>query len=136
MYNEILPLGRPSAEGREGRKMKMRKEIEYGPGERIVLWAVALAGLVGMNGAFLYGMTQPDLVRRTLGNPLALAFVVEAFVLMGVLAWLLAKWGTARLRWPWFVGLSLLGSMAFALPVVLLWPGRRAQQGGALAARR
>lgn len=116
--------------------MKMRKEIEYGPGERIVLWFVALAGLVGMNGAFLYGMTQPDLVRRTLGNPLAVAFVAEAFVLMGVLAWLLTKWGTARLRWPWFVGLSLLGSMAFALPVVLLWGRGRIEEGSTPRERR
>lgn len=107
----------------------MRREIEYGPGERMVLWAVALAGLVGMNGAFVHGITHPDLVRRTLENPLALAFVVEAFVLMGVLAWLLTKWGAARLRWPWFVGLSLLGSMAFALPAVLLWPRGRTVPG-------
>lgn len=110
--------------------------IEYGRGERMVLWTVALTGLVGMNGAFLYGMTQPDLVRSTLDNPLALAFVAEAFVLMGVLAWLLTKWGVTRLRWPWFVGLSLLGSMAFALPVVLLWSGRPTGQGGAPEARR
>lgn len=113
-----------------------RDSSQYGRGARLVLWTVAVAGLVGMNGAFLYGMTQPDLVRRTLDNPLALAFVVEAFVLMGVLAWLLTKWGVARLRWPWFVGLSLLGSMAFALPVVLLWSGGRTEEGGALEARR
>lgn len=113
-----------------------RDPSQYGRGARMVLWTVAVSGLMGMNGAFLYGMTQPDLVRRTLDNPLALAFVVEAFVLMGVLAWLLTKWGVARLRWPWFVGLSLLGSMAFALPVVLLWPGGRTEGGGALEARR
>lgn len=115
---------------------EMREQSQYGRGERLVLWTVAVAGLVGMNGAFLYGMTQPDVVRQTLENPLALAFVVEAFVLMGVLAWLLTKWGVARLRWPWFVALSLLGSMAFALPVVLLWSGSRTEEGGALEARR
>lgn len=113
----------------------MRKGTEYGRGERWALALVALSGLVGMNGAFLYGMTQPDLVAATLANPLALAFVVEAFVLMVVWAYLMAKWGVARLGWPWFVGLSLLGSMAFALPVVLLWPRGHTDHGGARAAR-
>ncbi len=109
----------------------MQKDIRYGRAERGALWLLALSGLVGMNGAFLYGITRPELVRATLGNPLALAFVVEAFVLMAALAYLLGKWGVARLRWPWFVGLSLLGSMAFALPVVLLWPRGRPDEGSA-----
>lgn len=109
----------------------MTDEIGYSRGERWMLTLVALSGLVGMNGVFLYGMTQPELVEATLANPLALAFVVEAFVLMGVLAYLMAKWGVTRLRWPWFVGLSLLGSMAFALPVVLLWPRAGTERDGA-----
>lgn len=96
--------------------------VEYSRAERWALVLVAVAGLVGVNGAFLYGVAQPGLMEETLANPVAVAFMAEAFVLMGVLAYLMAKWGVARLRWPWFVGLSLLGSMAFALPVVLLWP--------------
>lgn len=103
----------------------MMKGTEYGRAERWALVLVAVAGLVGMNGAFVYGLMQPELVRATLDNPLALAFVVEALVLLPVLAYLLAKWEVARLSWRWFVGLSLLGSMAFALPVVLLWPRSR-----------
>jgi len=50
------------------------------------------------------------------------AFILEAFLLMGAFAYLLSKWGVSQLHWGWFIGLSLLGSMAFALPVVLLWP--------------
>ena len=46
--------------------------------------------------------------------------------MLGLLAYLLAKWGVLRLRWPWFVGLSILGGLLFALPVELLWPGRKA----------
>ena len=56
-----------------------------------------------------------------MSNPLALAFISEALVLVGVVAYLLSKWGVSRMSWQWFVILSLLGSIAFALPVVLLW---------------
>lgn len=104
----------------------MNREIDYTPGERQALVLVAALGLVGMNGAFLYGLLlEPSLMESALRNPVSLAFIAEAFVLMGVLAYLLGRWGVARLRWPWFVILSLLGSMAFALPVAILWPHRK-----------
>ena len=48
-------------------------------------------------------------------------FILEAMVLVGVIAYLLSKWGVSRMSWQWFVILALLGSIAFALPVVLLW---------------
>ena len=59
-----------------------------------------------------------------MANPLALAFMLEAMVLVGVIAYLLSKWRVSRMSWWWFVLLSLLGSMAFALPIVLLWRSR------------
>lgn len=52
-------------------------------------------------------------------------FIAEAILLMGFWAYFLRKWGVARLGWGWFIVLSLLGSMAFAIPVVLLWPRRQ-----------
>lgn len=105
------------------------RATEYSPGERRVLTLVAVLGLVGVNGAFLYGLSRPEVLADALANPVALAFVGEAFLLMAVLAYLLGKWGVARLGWVWFVILSLVGSMAFALPVVLLWP-RGERHGG------
>lgn len=48
-------------------------------------------------------------------------FIVEALVLVGVFAYLFKRWGVSRLGWGWFVFLSLLGSIAFAIPVVLLY---------------
>ncbi len=57
-----------------------------------------------------------------LENPVSAAFIIEAFLLMGALSYLLTKWRVARLHWGWFIVLSLLGSMGFALPLVLLWP--------------
>ena len=49
---------------------------------------------------------------------------ILGLVLVGFLAWLLRKWGVSRLGWGWFVLLSFLGSLAFAIPVVLLFPRR------------
>jgi len=43
---------------------------------------------------------------------------------MNPLWYLLTRWRVSRLSRAWSVLLSLLGSKAFALPIVLLWPRR------------
>lgn len=99
---------------------------EYSPTERFWLIALAVFGFAAVNGAFFYGFfAQPGSLKAALTNPISLAFLVEALLMLGALAYLLGKWGVGRLSWTWFLFLSLVGSMAFALPVVLLWRGRR-----------
>jgi hypothetical protein len=101
--------------------------VEYTPRERLFLWTLAVVGFVVLNSVFLYGLLfRPDWIRAAYTNPVSAVFIAEALVLMGAFAWLLSKWKVARLHWGWFVVLSLLGSMAFALPIVLLWPRRGA----------
>ncbi len=57
---------------------------------------------------------------------------MEALVLVAALGYLFGRWGVSRLGWGWFVFLSLLGSLAFAIPVALLYfPARPA--GGTTA---
>lgn len=102
-------------------------EFEYRPWERLALWIVATTGFIAVNGTFVYALLRPEVLEEALANPLALAFIGEALILMAVFAYLLPRWGVSRLGWFWFVVLSLLGSMAFALPVVLLWPRRGVQ---------
>lgn len=98
---------------------------EYGPRERLWLGMVAAVGFLGVNGVFLYALIfQPETLARAMANPVAAAFMAEALILVAVLAYLLRKWKVARLPWGWFVALSLVGSIAFALPVVLLWPSK------------
>jgi len=97
--------------------------------ERVGLWIVAAFGFLVVNGAFVYSLlARPDAMDEALRNPLAAAFIVEALVLVGVLAWLLHRTGWSRLHWAWFVALALFGSLAFALPVALLW-GRGREPG-------
>jgi hypothetical protein len=106
----------------------MGRDIEYSARERFWLWTMAAFGIAVVNGAFLHGLLfQPGALTDAMRNPIAAAFMVEALVLVGVFAYLLSKWKVNRLAWWWFVLLSLLGSMAFALPIVLLW--RRGRPG-------
>lgn len=105
----------------------MTHPIEYSATERFWLWMLAAFGFVAVNGAFMYGVfVRPDILAAAQRNPLSLAFIVEALVLMAALAYLLPKWGVTRLPWGWFVVLSLAGSLAFSLPIALLWKGRDA----------
>ena len=100
----------------------MFEELKYSSRERFWLWLLAIFGFSIVNGAFLYGLFfEPAAMAEAISNPIAAAFMIEALLLMVAFAYLLSKWGVNRLSWIWFVILSLIGSMAFALPIVLLW---------------
>lgn len=102
-------------------------QIDYSSAERAWLKALAVFGFFAVNGAFFYGvLAQPGSLQAALTNPISLAFLVEALLMLVALAYFLGRWGVSRLSWRWFLFFSLLGSMAFALPAVLLWRGRRA----------
>lgn len=96
--------------------------IEYTPRERIGLIIFGIVGFFGLNALFGYALlTRPQAMWEAFENPVSLVFIFEAFMLLGLFAYLFGKWGVSRVGWKAFVLLSLLGSMAFAVPVVLLW---------------
>jgi hypothetical protein len=93
----------------------------YSPRERRWLWTLALVGLLGLNGIFLYAAARdPAALRAAMANPVSAAFIVEALVLTGAFAYLLAKWRVTGIHWGWFVAASLVGGLAFAVPVAIL----------------
>jgi len=98
---------------------------DYSRAERLGLWTLGATGVFGINGVFVWVvLTRPEAVRETFANPLALASMAEAMLLVVTLAWLFRKWGLTRLGWDWFVALALFGSLAFAVSVALLLPRR------------
>lgn len=104
----------------------MERDVEYSPRERFCLWLFALFTLFVINGAFLYGtFLHPTALRDTLSNPIALAFIAEAMLLVVALAYLLPKWGVTRISRAWFVALAIVGGLGFAIPVALLGARRR-----------
>ena len=95
--------------------------MRYSRLERFWLMLLGAVGVLGINGVFIWSLyARPEAMEEALANPLALAFIIEAMLLVVTLAWLFRKWGLTRLGWGWFVVLSLVGSLAFAIPVALL----------------
>ena len=98
--------------------------MRYSAGERAFFIALAIVCGAGLNGIFLWAsMVHPDFMSAAMQNPVSLAFMLEALIMTGVLAYLLHRWRVSRIHWALFVVLSLAGGVGFALPVVLLWSG-------------
>lgn len=83
----------------------------------MILLLLALFGLVVPNGLFLYWLFyEYDGLVNVMQNKLAIAFIVDAFLTMALLAYSFAKKPRGRVGWRWFVVLSLLGGLGFSLP--------------------
>ena len=89
------------------------------------LLAVALFGLLVPNGYFVYWlMTGDHGIASIVNNHLALGFILDALLALVLLAWHYARHPIGRVRWPWFVVLSLIGGLGFSLPFYW-WLNRR-----------
>lgn len=97
--------------------------LSFSQPQRTLLLVMAIFGLVVPNGAFVYlSITRWDLVVSAMTNPIALVFIVEAFALMFLFAWLIHRQGLKAPGWLAFIIMSLLGSMMFSVPACLwLW---------------
>jgi hypothetical protein len=86
---------------------------------------VALFGLFVPNGIFVYWLlTEFDGVAGVIGNRLALAFIIEAFLVLGIMTYHFARNPIGRVAWYWFVVLSLIGGLGFGIPFYY-WLNRR-----------
>ena len=88
---------------------------------RPALWALALFGLVVLNGVFLfYAVARPDVLAEAQRNPVSLVFMAEAFLFTAVGAWAVWRLGLRRPGPLAFVALSLAGTLAFSVPAFVL----------------
>jgi len=98
---------------------------------RPVLLLAALLGLVCINGPFLYfAVIDRETYAAAMDNGLALAFIAEALLLTALFAFLIARMGMKRPGWLFFVGMSLLGSLAFSVPLQLYLATRHGRAPG------
>lgn len=95
------------------------------------LLVVALFGFVVPNGLFVYWLLYEfESVSAVLSNRLALGFMIDAFLVLGILAWLFAKRPPGPVRWPWFVVLSIVGGLGFGVPFFLWLNHQKARKSG------
>ena len=106
-------------------KMKLNKS------HRILLWDASGFGLLVINGVFLYFVIfKPELVGEAMGNLYSLVFMLEAFILLPLLCFLISIYKLGSPNWVGFLVLSLLGSLAFSIPFsVLLWTREKDNSG-------
>lgn len=84
---------------------------------RITLHSVAAFGLFVPNGLFLhFTLTRFSTFADAAMHPLALGFIIDAFMATALLAWYFAKHPIGRHSWTTFVLLSLTGGLGFSLP--------------------
>lgn len=92
---------------------------------RLLLLVVAFLGLLVPGGLFLvwlfYDIGLLAAIHAALHDRLALAFIVDVFFTMGVMAAYFARYpaGDGRWHWPWFVVFSVCGTLVFGL--ALYW---------------
>ncbi len=87
----------------------------------VALIAISLFGLFVPNGMFLYYvMVEFTSISEVLNDLLALGFIVDAFMAMGLIAWWFAKNPLGRYSWKMFILLSLIGGLGFSLPFFYL----------------
>jgi hypothetical protein len=91
----------------------------------MILLIIALFGLLVPNGIFIYWLlTEFRGVGEVLQNKLAVAFIIDAFLAMFLIAYYFARHPVGRIKWYWFIVFSIVGGLGFSLPFYY-WLNRR-----------
>ena len=81
------------------------------------LLVIALFGLIVPNGIFIYWLfTEFGGIADVAGNKLAVAFIIDAFMAMFLLAFWFSVNPIGKVKWYWFVILSIIGGLGFSIP--------------------
>jgi hypothetical protein len=87
---------------------------------------LAVIGLLAPGGLFLYWLLNDySSLSAALADHMALAFVVDLLMSTFLLAYLFARKPLGPVKWPWFLALSLVGTLAFSIPL-FVWLNWRA----------
>ena len=84
------------------------------------MWLLVLAiiGNIVPGGIFLYWLAHDyTSLAAALSDRLALAFFTDLLLSTIFLAYLFALKPLGRIKWYWFVAMSLLGTLAFSIPL-------------------
>ena len=83
----------------------------------MILLIIALFGLLVPNGIFIYWLlTEYRGLGEVLQNKLAVAFIIDAFLAMFLIAFYFARHPLGKIKWYWFIVLSIVGGLGFSLP--------------------
>ena len=81
------------------------------------LLLIAIFGLLVPNGIFIYWLLfEFQSLSQILSDKLALGFIIDCFLAMFLLAYWFAVNPIGRVKWYWFIVLSLIGGLGFSLP--------------------
>ncbi|WOO41638.1 hypothetical protein [Rubellicoccus peritrichatus] len=95
---------------------------------RPLLLVAAIFGFLAINCPFLYfAFIEKEAYAEAMSNGIALVFMGEAFLLMIFFAFVIAKSGTKKPGWIFFIVMSILGSLAFSVPLQLYLMSRPKQ---------
>ena len=96
-----------------------------------MLLAIALFGLLVPNGLFVYWLLREfNSFGAVTENHLALGFMIDAFMALGLLAFLFARRPPGPIKWQRFVVLSLIGGLGFSIPFYLWLNFKRSASRG------
>lgn len=97
-----------------------KSDLGLTAGQRKVLLGVAVLAFLGPNGFYLYyAATQPELNAEALSNPISLAFMIEAMMLLALFLWFVFKTTGSWTKVGLYLVLAFLGCLAFSLPFFL-----------------
>lgn len=95
------------------------------------LLLLAFVGLTVPNGIFLYWLfTEYQGLGSVLQNHLAMSFILDAVLALALLCVYFARRPIGSVAWQWFLVLSLVGGLAFSLPLYYWLNLRRGRRIG------
>lgn len=87
----------------------------------------AIIALLVPNGLYLfYAVTQPELNTAAMRNPIALAFMIEAMMLLGMFLVHVYRQTQSWAKVGIYLALSFIGSLAFSFPLYKYMESRNA----------